>query len=181
MGDSAGGNILLALLSHISHPHPSTSLPIPRITLSRPFRGAVLNSPWISFDLLADSFKQNEYKDCISTEVGKKWSSAWLECPWPHKEASDYYNQAITAPLKWWEGLQVQEVLIVAGEEEVLIDGIKDFAQRLSKGFGEEKVTLVVAQGGYHDQPYLDLQLGYKEKNEGQQAKEIKHWIGSKL
>lgn len=49
------------------------------------------------------------------------------------------------------------------------------------KGFGEDKVELVVSQGGYHDQPYLDLQIGYKEKHEGQQANEIKQWIGSKL
>jgi acetyl esterase/lipase len=133
MGDSAGGNLLLALLSHISHPHPSTSLSIPRISLTTPFRSAVLNSPWISFDLHTDSFKRNEYKDCITTEVGKKWSGAWLACPWPHKLASDYYNQAITAPLEWWDRLMVKEVLVLAGEEEVLVDGIKDFAQRLSK------------------------------------------------
>jgi acetyl esterase/lipase len=133
MGDSAGGNLLLALLSHISHPHPSTNLPIPRISLSTPFRGAVLNSPWISFDMFSDSFKHNEFKDCITIEVGKKWSGAWLACPWPHKEASDYYNQAITAPLRWWEGLMVREVLVLGGGEEVLVDGIKDFAQRLGK------------------------------------------------
>src|SRR5258707_263246 len=35
-GDSAGANLVLSLLSHISHPHPSTVLPIPRISLSSP-------------------------------------------------------------------------------------------------------------------------------------------------
>jgi hypothetical protein len=51
----------------------------------------------------------------------------------------------------------------------------------IGKGFGEDKVELVVSEGGYHDQPYLDLQLGYKERDEGQQAREIKRWIESKL
>jgi hypothetical protein len=51
----------------------------------------------------------------------------------------------------------------------------------IGKGFGEDKVELVVSEGGYHDQPYLDLQIGYKERDEGQQAREIKRWIESKL
>src|SRR5438045_7002331 len=47
-GDSAGGNLILALMSHISHPHPSTTVPIIPLQLSAPFRGLVLTSPWVS-------------------------------------------------------------------------------------------------------------------------------------
>jgi len=49
------------------------------------------------------------------------------------------------------------------------------------KGFGEEKVDFLVAEGEYHDQSSVDLQLGTKEKDEGLQAREIKRWISSKL
>jgi acetyl esterase/lipase len=132
-GDSAGANLVIALLSHISHPHPSTVLPIPRINLSSPLRGAVLISPWISFDTTSPSFQQNSYKDCIGTEAGRKWSTAFMACPWPHKEASDYYNEAVTAPAEWWAGLKVEEVLVLAGEEEVLIDGIREFSRKLGE------------------------------------------------
>jgi acetyl esterase/lipase len=181
-GDSAGANLALSLLSHISHPHPSTSLPIPAIQLSAPLRGVVLISPWISFDTSATSFTTNKYKDCIGPIAVKQWSSAFMGCPWPHTSANDYYNQAITAPESWWEGLKVEEILVVAGEEEVLIDGITEFDGKLRRGVGDgSKVEFVVAKGEYHDQPSLDLQLGYSEKDEGEQAKVIKGWVSSKL
>lgn len=144
-------------------------------------RGAVLISPWVSFDLSADSFKRNAWKDCIGIEAGKQWSSAFMACPWPHTSASDYYNQGSTAPASWWEGLSVSQILVTAGEEEVLVDGIKEFVGKLKRGFGEDKVEFLVAEGEYHDQPSVDLQLGVKEKDEGLQAREIKRWISSKL
>jgi acetyl esterase/lipase len=181
-GDSAGAHLALSLLSHISHPHPSTLLPIPLITLSTPLRGAVFISPWVSFDTSTPSFSANKYKDCIGPISGKQWSSAFLGCPWPHTEKSDYYNQAITAPESWWKGLKVQEVLVVAGEEEVLIDGIREFEGKLKSGVGDStKVELFVAKHEYHDQPSLDLYIGYSEKDEGEQAKAIKGWISSRL
>ena len=100
--------------------------------------------------------------------------------PFPTK--SDFYNHPITAPDNWWEGLKVQEVLIVAGGGEVLIDGIKQFEGQLRRGVGAgTKVEFVIADGGYHIQPTMDLQLGYVEKDEGEQAKKIKTWFSSKL
>ncbi len=180
-GDSAGANLAVSLLSHLSHPHPSTSLPIAPISLSAPLRGAVLISPWVDFDTGSPSFQKNAQTDCVTQPAGKAWSGAFLACPWPHTSASDYYNQASTAPDSWWRDLPVQEVLIVAGGQEVLIDGIVKFEEKFRKGFGEEKVEFFVDEDGYHDQPSLDIQLGYQEKNEGEQAKKVKSWIASKL
>lgn len=71
---------------------------------------------------------------------------------------------------------------MVAGEEEVLIDGITEFEGKLRRGVGDgSKVEFVVGKGEYHDQPSLDLQLGYGEKDESEQAKVIKGWVSSKL
>lgn len=181
MGDSAGGGLAVSLLSHISHPHPSTVIPIPKVHLASPLLGAVLISPWVSFDTTAPSFERNKWKDCIGIEAGKKWSTAFMACPWPHSEASDFYNQASTAPSEWWEGLKVGSVLITAGAEEVLLDGIREFSKTLSKGFGGDKVECFIAEGECHDQPNVDLQLGFTEKNEGLQAKEVKRWILNRL
>jgi acetyl esterase/lipase len=181
-GDSAGANLALSLLSHILHPHPSTTTPIPPITLSSPLHGAILISPWVSFNTSTASFKSNKYKDVIAPEAVKQWSDAFMGSKYPYTETSDYYNQALTAPESWWEGLPVEEVLIVAGEEEVLIDGINEFEGKLRRGVGEAvKVEYLVAKGEYHDQPTLDLQLGYGEGDEGEQARRIKGWVTSKL
>jgi acetyl esterase/lipase len=141
----------------------------------------VLISPWVSFDLSADSFKRNAWQDCIGIEAGKQWSSAFMACPWPHTEATDFYNQAITAPPSWWSGLKVHEILVTAGEREVLIDGIREFVEKLKDGFGGDNLTFLEAKGEYHDQAAIDLQMGLKEKDEGVQAKEIKRFISSKL
>jgi len=46
---------------------------------------------------------------------------------------------------------------------------------------GPSKVELCVVPGEYHDQAVIDLTFGYKEKDEGGQAKKIKGWIASKL
>jgi hypothetical protein len=101
--------------------------------------------------------------------------------PWPHTQNSDFYNQPITAPSSWWENLSVESILIVAGEEEVLIDGITEFEKKLAAGLPPNKVEFQVAKNEYHDQPSLDIQFGYAEKDEGQQAKIIKEWVSSKL
>lgn len=85
------------------------------------------------------------------------------------------------APLEWWTGMPVEEVLIVAGKDEILVDDIVAFTERLRRGMrkGEGHVTLFVAEGECHDQTNLDVQFGYKEP--GEQTKLIRRWIGSKL
>jgi acetyl esterase/lipase len=179
-GDSAGANLALSLLSHIAHPHPSGT--IQPIDLKRKnLTGAVLISPWVDFSTDAQSFTTNKYKDCIDPNAVQQWSSAFLGEPYPHASKLDCYNQASTAPESWWEGLPVEKVLVLAGDEEVLVDGIVKFADKLKRGLGEGRVELFVAKGEFHDQPTVDLQLGYKESAEGKQAKLIKRWIGSKL
>ncbi|KAK0116478.1 hypothetical protein ONS95_013492 [Cadophora gregata] len=203
-GDSAGANLALSLLSHINHPHPSPT--IPRVDLPAPFLGLVLISPWVSFDTSAPSFQENEFKDCVSQPGGKKWSGAFLECLWPHEGKKDFYNEALRAPEEWWRGLGVDEVFVVCGSEEVLRDGIVEFEGKLRRGVeggrgegdgnwggngsgngsgngkaGKGRVEMMIVKGEYHDQPNIDLQLGYKEKDEGETAKLIKSWIASKL
>ena len=150
-GDSAGAHLALSLLSHISHPHPSTTVPIPSVNLSSPLLGAVLISPWISFDLSTDSFKRNAWKDCIAVESEKQWSSAFLSCPWPHEEVSDEYNQAITADSSWWKDLKVEQILVTAGEEEVLVDGIREFVEKFSKFCSFPFFSLILLFGQFEE------------------------------
>lgn len=179
-GDSAGANLALSLFSHILHPHPSST--IPEVDLKgKNIPAAVLTSPWVDFNTESPSFAKNKYKDCIDPLAVQQWSSAFLADPYPHKSKLDNYNQAVLAPESWWKGLPVDKVLILAGEEEVLVDGIQKFAETFKRASGEEKVEVFVAKGEYHDQPNIDLSMGYKESDEGEQAKLIKRWIGSKL
>ena len=114
-GDSAGGNLSIALISHLSHPHPS----IDPLKLDGKLAGAALVSPWVDFDISKPSIERNAYSDCIHADSSILWSGAFLGEPWPHTKTKDNYNQAILAPQSWWEDIQVKELLIVAGQQEV--------------------------------------------------------------
>ncbi|KAG9245877.1 Alpha/Beta hydrolase protein [Calycina marina] len=180
-GNSAGANLVTGLLSHISHPHPSLEIPIPKVEIAEDIRAAMLLNPWVSFDTDEASYKRNTYKDTLVAGTLQNWSAAFIGEAWPFSQKSDYYNQAVTAPASWWSGLRIGKVLVIGGGDEVLIDGIKIFAGKLKEGLGEERVELCVVKGGYHDQINIDLTLGYSEEAEGEQAKLMKRWLRSKL
>jgi len=116
-------------------------------------------------------------------KAGTTWSTAFLACPWPHTNAVDPYNEPGRSSVSpdWFKDFPsvVDEILIVCGSDEVMVDGITDFQKKLRLGMGDERVRFLVGQDEYHDMPSLDLQLGYKESEEGAQAREIKRWISS--
>lgn len=174
IGDSAGGNLITQVLSHISHPHPT----VPALNISENFRGACLISPWVDFKTSYPSFTKNKDKDILAIPIGRKWSSAFMPTPWPHEDSTDFYNQASTAPKEWWEGVMVEEILLLGGEDEVLIDGIKRFGETLKGALGD-KVTTLYIENEMHDHAVIDLMIGYKEH--GATAQAIIDWVGSKL
>jgi len=114
-GDSAGGNMSLAILSHLSHPAPDVA----EVKLDRPLKAALLLSPWVSFSIEWPSFKANRHKDIIAIDKPVLWSSNYLG-----GKPSDYYTEPIHADSKWWEGAKVEQLLCVAGTDEVLVDQI---------------------------------------------------------
>lgn len=67
-GDSAGGNLVLGLMSHLLHPHPS----IEPVALERPLRGAVLISPWGSFRCDTPAYHRHHYKDVLTATTLRK-------------------------------------------------------------------------------------------------------------
>jgi acetyl esterase/lipase len=127
MGDSAGANLVLALLSHLNHPHPDQS--IPRLNLSSPLQAALLVSAWVSFKDDVPSMVDNIYSDMVTFAAATRWAEEYLneKCPFP---SSNEYTEARDAALEWWTGLPVQKVISVCSEDEGLIDLIRDFFGR---------------------------------------------------
>ncbi len=121
-GDSAGANLALGVLSHMSHPHPS----IPPLEISEPVRAAILIAPWCTFETTADSFRRNAYKDCIGESSLAPWSSAFMGGAPP-----DNYNQPLRAPAEWWKDVKAEEILIIAGADELLVDYVKELASKI--------------------------------------------------
>src|SRR5271156_4305843 len=68
-GDSAGGNLCLSILSHLSHPHPE----VPEIKMEGKLKAVVAVAPWVSFKTDWPSMKRNAYKDLITPHGVVPW------------------------------------------------------------------------------------------------------------
>jgi hypothetical protein len=154
-GDSAGGNLASALLLHLGHPHPQ----VPGYSLKNPLRGALLISPWISFETESPSFKTNKYSDYLTVTALNRASTAFVGPENKH----DNYSEPINAPVEWWREVAtyaVRDVLIWGGGGEVLIDGISTFGGQILEGFARadagssnEKATIRQVDGTLEDTP----------------------------
>ncbi|KAH9071481.1 alpha/beta-hydrolase [Lactarius deliciosus] len=153
-GDSAGANLTLQLASHLLH--PLVSIPAPP-TLSQPFAGALLISPWLAYGVDTPSYVRNEGKDLVFTRSIKFMSD--LVRPGVTPELKHHVEPA-TAPAGWWSGLDgvYPRILITAGEDEGLFDEIVD----TSRVIGEhvKDTTTVVEPGGIHEDMILKFAVG---------------------
>jgi acetyl esterase/lipase len=183
-GDSAGGNLALGLLGHLLHPHPS----VPAVDLKgEALRGALLISPWVSFDTRHDSFERNAESDIFDATPLTLWSRAFLG---PSQRRNilqgDSYSEPLVAEPSWWSGAHkvVDEVLIWGGGGEIFIDGIQAFAEKFVEGWKAgggsiTKVQVVERERACHEGMIVDVLLGYKEKGPG--AKDVEDFVRSKL
>lgn len=129
-GDSAGASLVLSVLSHLLHPHPC----VPELKLSEPLCGAAVVSPWGDFRTSAASYARNADNDSIDGPILRKWSAFFM-----NSAQADNYNQPFRASDDWWRNLDsvLQDLLITAGTDEVLVDDIEAFAKRIEVGITE--------------------------------------------
>ncbi|KAI5850387.1 Alpha/Beta hydrolase protein [Morchella snyderi] len=133
-GESAGGNLILGLLSHILHPNPEFPI-LPELVSQ--IGGAIIISPWVSFDTNSESMQgYNSEHDTIFPGIIDAWASSYLGL----KEARNPYSEPMRAPEGWWSDLQsvVKRILITAGAEEVMRDDLVKFSQVLEGVKGVE-------------------------------------------
>jgi acetyl esterase/lipase len=153
-GDSAGGNLVCGVLSHLAHPHPE----IDPLAVKGNLGGAVLIAPWT---LLDTEFPGVHYHggDIITTAVAAPWASAYVG-----SRKRDYYTDLSHAPAEWFSSFPVDSVLITAGGNEIMLPIIEDFAGRFKQGF--ERVELVIGFRECHVAPVYNLELGDSVKTE---------------
>jgi acetyl esterase/lipase len=182
-GDSAGGNLVLSVLSHILHPHPY----VPAVEVSEPFKAAFLLSPWVSFATDHPSFSANAESDIFDHVPLRRWAQAFLGSSQRQGILmGDSYSEPLVAEPSWWNGASkiVNEVLFWTGGGELFVDGIKAFAEKFEDGWvrggGErKKVQLLVGERMAHEEMILDVILGMKQKGNG--ALQVEEWVKSKL
>ncbi|GIJ91023.1 hypothetical protein Asppvi_009988 [Aspergillus pseudoviridinutans] len=167
-GDSAGANLCLAILSHLTHP----SEDVPELILNEPIRGVILMSPWVSFHHNWPSVEASEHRDIDAREVMTEWSRAYLN-GWP----SNNYIEAAEASEEWWNNTRVQQTLVLAGGDEALLDPIKAWVNRFK--VPNPDTTLVIGERECHVAPLVWPMFG--DYHETQQARALKHWLLERL
>ena len=156
-GDSAGGNLAVALLSHLIHPLEG----VPRLALSSPIKGAYLMSPW--FCLTADkaSLAYNDTRDAVGASTYVSCARQVLAGGVPQ---SIYpYLVATTTSEGWFVGIDrvVERILVTTGELECLRDETLVVAKRM--GSFHDQMKIVVQEKGVHNDPFFDFLAGEKE------------------
>jgi acetyl esterase/lipase len=168
LGDSAGGNLVLSILSHALHPYPS-SIPsglnagkkAPALRLSSPLRAAVLVSPWLTGSTSTQSFISNEGYDVLSTSGVRDCAELLYDGTSIAEEVKNgqAWGSTYEAPDGWWTGLgekAVQRVLVTAGTDEIFRDHICTWSDKMKslqlKGVQWESR---LAEKEAHDEPLM--------------------------
>lgn len=167
-GDSAGGNLALALLSLAMHPIPS----IDPLHLDEPLAGAILVSPWLTDDTTTPSFERNAYLDMLSPQLIKQSASIFLTTPIRSAELRNAQGWAfpLFARSDWWNELDtvVEAMYITVGAQEIFHDHVVEFSRMLQAGLrGRHSTTSIhldVGKTEAHDH-VLTIAMSRAEKN----------------
>ncbi|KAL4786367.1 Alpha/Beta hydrolase protein [Aspergillus varians] len=167
-GDSAGGNLALAVLLHLTHPHPEID-PLP-LKDGADLAGVFGFAPWVNFALDGKSVTENQYKDLLPAEGLKAWSIVYLG----KRKAGDAWSEPAKAPTEWWVGVKAKRVLILAGSDEILFSAVDEFAKRFKTVVPQ--TTYVVGYEETHVSPVYS-----RTGLEGQLVRGLRNWLGSHL
>ncbi len=172
MGDSAGANLILGVLSHLMHPHPS----IKALKLSKPLKTAVICSPVTVLDNAKNErFRTHEAQDPASADAIRVWLSNFLG-----SSRADAWNEPMSNDASWWNGLAgvVEDMLITVASNEMMADDTRALAGRIKVGVPMfvdahretdhvqtvyESVTLFASENDFHAEPTIGPALGMKE------------------
>lgn len=180
-GDSAGGNLVLAVLSHVSeHPHPRSDLVRP-LSVSGNLKAALVIAPWTSSDSkLYPSMDKFANRDFVNSICANYWIDAYKGSG--KNVPNDEYICAALASPDWWKGTKCDQIFATAGEEEVLLDAITDWETKFAKGAGNDKIKYVIGKRETHDTP-LNCMAEKKLIELGEKSQEgaIRLWIKETL
>jgi acetyl esterase/lipase len=125
-GDSAGANLALQLLRHISKPHPDIEQVSINFSSSLRPRKCILISPWVAMDHTAPSATKNKYVDMLVKTCGDRWAWNWKG------NHVDEFTDPITVSWEQWKDI-LPPTLVISGEKELMYDDILQFCYNIKK------------------------------------------------
>ena len=148
-GDSAGGNLAVQMLHHLSHPEPVYQ-PLTNNTLR--FAGFFLVSPWISGHTDTVSFRENGSVDMLSASIVSQCQTHVLG---DIKEADFKAHPALPldGDLNWLRNIEhvTESMYITCGHEEVFLDAVLSFYEAVRRMNIDMEVKLEVGPHEIHD------------------------------
>ena len=163
-GDSAGGNLVGGVLSHLAHTHPE----IKPVELSGSLKGAVLLSPWTSLDTeFPEDIEIDFSGDLITQYVAEPWAGGYLG-----SAQRDFYTDLSRAPAEWYAAFPVESMLVCAGGTEIMYPMLEELVKKMREG---REVEFVVGERECHVAPVYHLYVG--ENRETEQGKRVKSWL----
>ncbi|KAL4867834.1 hypothetical protein BDV12DRAFT_110957 [Aspergillus spectabilis] len=166
-GDSAGGNLVGGVLSHLSHTHPAID-PL-KLDVDARIAGAVLIAPWTLLEPDLTNRIIDSRGDLITPVVGPLWGGGYIG-----KAPKDFFTDLSDAPPEWFAKFPIRKILVCGGEREILLPVIEDFVEKLRAGFKGD-VEFCIGKGEGHVAPVYNLYLG--DKRETQQGARAKLFI----
>lgn len=164
-GDSAGGNLVAGVLSHVAHGHPDIA-PLP-LGDGQQLKGALMLSPWTSLDSDFSDQKIDALGDIITEYVAGPWASGYLGAA-----QRDLFTDLSRAPREWIAAFPVERILVCVGGTEIMFPLLEDLVKRMREA---REVDTVVGERECHVAPVYHLYMG--ENRETQQGKRIKTWL----
>lgn len=166
-GDSAGGNMVFGVLSHLMKAHPS----IDPLELSGPLRGALVSSPVTVLNTNNPGFQTQEAQDPAAADTIRIWLSNLLGSSEP-----DAWNQPLSNDTSWWSGLSnvVQGILMTVASAEMMAEDTIALATKIKVSLLEyclmesltgiqstySDFTLFSSSVDFHAQPGIGPTLG---------------------
>ncbi|KIY65063.1 alpha/beta-hydrolase [Cylindrobasidium torrendii FP15055 ss-10] len=178
VGDSAGGNLILEILGHLIHGHPS----VPPLSLpaGAKFSGAYLMSPWVSPE---GTGAGSSFAECTSDVVPSSTLAEWgAETFEGIPTDQRHWLEPLFARDDWFEGADrfVDKIVLSAGGYEAARDAIITFYNaKLAKSHARSE--LVLHEKGVHVDPFYDFALGKPPKDLGTLTPKIIEWMAERF
>jgi len=171
LGDSAGGNLIVQLISHILHPVAG----VPILSVASPLGGVLLLSPWVYLFPKAEGSIVTSKKDLFSIPASMHLGSFVRECT---PESGYLYLDQLNAPEGWFDDIAkvASQMLITAGEDESLRDTITVFAKKICEV--HPKATYLLQENGIHNDPMFDFVVP-EPKTIGSLTPKMVDWLAS--
>ncbi|KAL2272076.1 hypothetical protein VTJ83DRAFT_1447 [Remersonia thermophila] len=188
-GDSAGGQLVGAVLAHIVHPSPYAA----PLRVDGQLRAALLVSPFVRLPPPGSgSYESNHGLDYLTRPQVDVFKAAWCAREdeiWANLCGVEGSRRVWSRVFTGGPSRLVQKVMVTVGTAEIFLDCCRTFAREYVEAqtiaankdtdfsvFQGMDAVLAECEGEVHVQPALDAAGGY---NEGIMKRAIMSWLGA--